>query len=337
MKEQLVIVPKSSFKDGSRSSLRDLAERAQFTNLARGKFDREDEIREGNFVFRGIEGPDALAIALENTRNVSAGIIFGADVLEEARLQAGEYGFSPSVTKLLPLNAGQCSLNILAPVENPVQKPSDLTDRRIFTSFPHLLDKLLQEWGINARVRRTKGADTRVKEARAENNDLNTAAFEIVGSGETARINCLQIVRNEAFYPNVGVADLSNIQTDLFVTNVQTISASSRAALQMLGSEIESALEQNLFVTFTFHVPASEVRKFEDLGMSGPTISRVLTRDGSELSSLMIAVPAAEEMATNHELARRGVKDPLVSPLMRGKKGRSSEVYKVLPFTNEQP
>lgn len=331
--KQLVIVPKSAFKEGGRNPLQQLFTNAGYDKL-NGEFDRRDQVEQGDFIFRGIKGTNALATQFDLFRRKSVGIVMGSDVLVDANFLAQDrYDVQTQITRLLTLAIGQCTLNFLAPEENPVQSAQDLEERRIFTKYPSILKKILEQMGISAQIRETEGADTRVNEFREE--DPNVAAFEIVGTGDTARKNRLQIVQNELSYPGFDNFDAKQVQTDLFLTNVTLMSAYTKRAMQVLGLALESAANNSSYASICFNVPQKIAYRFKNFGMRSPTVAPLLLREGDteKWSALQILVPEDQANNIRLQIAELGGDDIGVE---RGIKVDvpcdASEVLKVLPL-----
>lgn len=336
--KQTIIIPKNAVTDGAgpRNGLLGLLERAGYDVLVRKGLDRKDQAEQGDFVFRGVKGSDALAAQLELYDRDSIGILMGSDVIAEADLSAVSVGVRSDIQKLLTLGIGPCRMRFLSPEENIVNGGPDLGDRLIFSKYPRLTEATLRAMGVKAPVRRTEGADTRVNEWRQE--QPNVGAFEIVGTGDTARQNKLQIVET-FWYPDgrsmeMPYLDLNNVTTDLYATNLARAGGRSRDMLREIGLALESARQQNRFVTFEFNVPTDDTPNFADFGMKGPTISSVMTQAGvGPWSALKISVPVDQVNRVRSELLRRGAQDLLTVDGVDAEPGRdTSEVIRILPF-----
>lgn len=333
--KQYVILPKSALEgSGSRNSVRGLLLAAGYDKVANG-FDRRDQIVQGDFIFRGVKGSDALSTQLELFREQPLGMLIGSDVLAEADIAAMSLGVRSDIQKLVSLNIGECRMRFLVPNESKVQTEADLSERLIFSKYAGLAERSLASLGVRTPVRQTEGADTRVNDWRMQ--EPRVGAFEIVGSGDTARQNDLQIVEGFA-YPtgdmlNLPYLDLNRITTDMYVSNIGNASRRSRDMLREIGLALESARTVNRFVTFQFNVPNAELSKFADLGMKGPSVSPLLTKDGVEWSAVTISVPESSQNAARADLMARGAKDLLTSsPLNAEPNPETSSVIRLLPF-----
>lgn len=338
--KQIILVPKNALSpdDTSRNGLAPLLVKAGYNKIRNG-FDRQDQIEDGDFIFRGIKGPDALAAQLELFRGQSTGLLMGTDVLAEADLTARSYGVRSDIQKVLSLGIGPCSLKFLAPEENRITSSGELADRVLFTKYERILETMLRSMGIRSSVRKSEGADTRVNEWREVNPAVG--ALEIVGSGDTARKNRLQIVENEIAYPTgtqmgVPYLDTGSIVTNMYASSFGRMAPRTREMLRQLGLALDNASESNQYVSCTFNIPTSEIRNFEDFGMQGPTVSRVLSRDGRDWSELTIYAPISQKNSIRAQLLKLGAQDlGMNSSLQVEKAASTSAVLAALPFTDD--
>ncbi len=342
--KQVVLLPKGAVTEGkdTRNPILDLLVRAGYDKIRGGfadKGNRTDQVTQGDFTFRAVKGAPALAAQFRLFREENVGVLMGSDVVGEADQRVRQYGVRPDIAKLLSLGIGQCTLQLLAPDTQRVFTPEDVDGRLIFTKYPYVARSVLRASGRNATVQTSDGADTRVTEFRDKSPFVKTGALEIVGSGDTARANRLQIVGNDVFpYPsgadmNMPYLDLMNVTTDLYMTNIGRVGSRSREMLQELGLALESARERNSFVTFKFNIPADKAGRFSEFGMKGPTPSQQWERGGIQWVALEISVPTDQENKTQAALMQRGAEDVLMFGPVRGAvAAERSEVLGVLPF-----
>lgn len=111
--------------------------------------------------------------------------VVGRNVLEEFALATSE----PRIEVVAPLGFGRCSLRIAAPEATAYQGPASLAGQRIATSYPRLLQRFLDEAGVEASVVRMSGA---VELAPR----LQIASFvcDLVSTGATLEANGLRAV-----------------------------------------------------------------------------------------------------------------------------------------------
>jgi ATP phosphoribosyltransferase len=111
--------------------------------------------------------------------------IVGRNVLEEFALGQSEPGFEV----LAELGFGQCSLRIAVPERLPYDGPQTLAGQRIATSYPRLLQRFLDERGIEAEVVQMNGAVE-----LAPRLEIATSICDLVSTGATLETNGLRAV-----------------------------------------------------------------------------------------------------------------------------------------------
>lgn len=111
--------------------------------------------------------------------------IVGRNVLEEFALGQSEPGFEV----LAELGFGQCSLRIAVPERIPYDGPQTLAGQRIATSYPRLLQRFLDERGIEAEVVQMNGAVE-----LAPRLEIATSICDLVSTGATLEANGLRAV-----------------------------------------------------------------------------------------------------------------------------------------------
>ena len=111
--------------------------------------------------------------------------IVGRNVLEEFALGQSEPGFEV----VAELGFGQCSLRLAVPDRLPYDGPQTLTGQRITTSYPRLLQRFLDEQGIEAEVVQMNGAVE-----LAPRLEIATSICDLVSTGATLEANGLRAV-----------------------------------------------------------------------------------------------------------------------------------------------
>ena len=111
--------------------------------------------------------------------------IVGRNVLEEFALGQSEPGFEV----LAELGFGQCSLRVAVPERLPYDGPQTLAGQRIATSYPRLLQRFLDERGIEAEVVQMNGAVE-----LAPRLEIATSICDLVSTGATLEANGLRAV-----------------------------------------------------------------------------------------------------------------------------------------------
>lgn len=341
--KQLVLASKSALnpEKRGRNSLVDLLVRARYDKVLNG-LNRQDEFEQGDFIFRGVKDASSMAVVLETYKNQSLPIFMGSDILAEADYLARSRGVKSRIRKLLSLGIGECRLCVMAPEEDPIKKSADITGREMFTKYPEILKAMLAELGIQGvEVRAASGADTRINETRG--GDARVGALDVVGSGETARVNRLQIVGSDVIDQNLlGLRyfDLGSVTTDMYLTNRRYLndpSSWSRDAIQRLGIALEAAESANEHSSIQWNAPQSIIDRFLDMGMRGPSIQKIHSTGGEQWYALKIFVPVGETDKTMRELLHRGARDLGVSesPFMLGRSAEEMEILDNLPFLTQ--
>jgi len=111
--------------------------------------------------------------------------IVGRNVLEEFALGESERRYEI----VAPLGFGSCSLQIAAPERSVYEGPGSLTGARIATSYPRLLQRFLDERGIEATVVKMHGAVE-----LAPRLQIATFVCDLVSTGATLEANGLRPV-----------------------------------------------------------------------------------------------------------------------------------------------
>ena len=116
--------------------------------------------------------------------------LMGLNVLEEKRLQLAERGIGASFETVRSLDYGRCRLSIAVPDETTYSGPAALANKRIATSYPHILRRFLQSNGVEAQIVVLSGAvEIAPRLGRAE------AICDLVSTGSTLQANHLREVQ----------------------------------------------------------------------------------------------------------------------------------------------
>ena len=109
--------------------------------------------------------------------------IVGENVLEETALGQAEPGFEV----LAELGFGRCSLRLAAPERLAYDGPQSLAGQRIATSYPRLLQRFLDEQGVEAEIVPMKGAVE-----LAPRLEIASFICDLVSTGATLEANGLR-------------------------------------------------------------------------------------------------------------------------------------------------
>jgi ATP phosphoribosyltransferase len=111
--------------------------------------------------------------------------IVGRNVLDEFALGRADPGFE----MVAPLGFGRCALKIAAPEGLSYTGPASLAGARIATSYPRLLQKFLDDKGVNATIVKMNGAVELAPRLR-----IATFVCDLVSTGATLEANGLRVV-----------------------------------------------------------------------------------------------------------------------------------------------
>lgn len=110
---------------------------------------------------------------------VDLGIV-GENVINESKIK---------IKKILPLNFGLCTLTIACPIKMQINKPDDLRNLKIATSYPNCVKKYLLKNNIKAKIIKLAGS---VEIAPALN--IADCICDLVSTGHTLKMNGLKPV-----------------------------------------------------------------------------------------------------------------------------------------------
>jgi ATP phosphoribosyltransferase len=115
--------------------------------------------------------------------------LVGLNVIEEKRLELAERGAQARFNALRALDFGHCRLALAVPAERNYSGPQSLEGKRIATTYPHLLQRFLDERGVHAEIVRLSGAvEIAPRLGRAD------LICDLVSTGSTLQANHLREV-----------------------------------------------------------------------------------------------------------------------------------------------
>ena len=116
--------------------------------------------------------------------------MMGLNVLEEKRLALAAQGINANFDVLRSLDYGRCRLAIAVPDDAPYAGPDSLANKRIATTYPHILRRFLASHRIGAEIVVLSGAvEIAPRLGRAE------AICDLVSTGSTLQANHLREVQ----------------------------------------------------------------------------------------------------------------------------------------------
>lgn len=115
--------------------------------------------------------------------------IVGQNVLEETLMQREVDGLATGYREIMPLNYGDCRLSVAVPIESEWTGLEDLEGKKIATTYPFLLRRVLKSRGINYKAVLLTGSVEVAPRAR-----LADAICDLVCTGATLQSNGLKEV-----------------------------------------------------------------------------------------------------------------------------------------------
>jgi ATP phosphoribosyltransferase len=174
--------------------------------------------------------------------------ITGGDLIVESNVE---------LTTRLPLGMGNWRLSICVPDESAIKKPTDLANRRIATSFPHVTQKYLDQHKITAHIVQLTGSvEVMISLGIAD------AIVDLVETGSTLAANRLMVLDDIGRYEAVLVQNKSTQHTQL----------ADRVVRRLEGIVIARS-----YSLLEYNVPEAKLREAEKItpGFESPTVNRL--------------------------------------------------------------
>lgn len=228
---------------------------------------------------------------------VDLGII-GENVLEEEILTRRGQGETPQVTTLRHLDFGDCRLSLAMPVDMPYTGAACLDNRRIATSYPHLLKKYFDQQGLSFKSCLLNGSVEVAPRA-----GLADAICDLVSTGATLEANGLREV--EVIYRSKAV----------LIQRAGELTASKQALVDKLMTRIKGVIQARESKYIMLHAPSDKLEQVIALlpGAERPTVLP-LAGDKSRLALHMVS---SETLfwETMEKLKELGASSILVLPI----------------------
>ena len=186
--------------------------------------------------------------------------ILGQNVAEEYRGEDENPGFETARV----LDYGRCRLSVAVTQDDPTQDIEGLAGRRIATTYPNLLGRVLRERGVEADVVLLKGAvEIAPRLGKAD------AICDLVSTGNTLRANRLREL--ETIFES----------SACFITTAREMDGQRRELLDRLLRRIDGVLQVNGSKYIMLHAPRARLAEITSLlpGAESPT---VLPLEGSD-------------------------------------------------------
>lgn len=187
--------------------------------------------------------------------------IVGQNVLQEFALSQSE----PTFEVLAELGFGRCSLQIAAPERMPYEGPHSLSGQRIATSYPRLLQRFLDDQGIDAEVVPMKGAVE-----LAPRLEIATYICDLVSTGATLEANGLRQVEK--------VLDSQAV----LIRTMKPLDETRATIAAQLFSRVEGVLATKESKYIMLNAASDALKRITDLlpGAEAPTIVPLHGRPG---------------------------------------------------------
>lgn len=179
--------------------------------------------------------------------------ILGQNVAEEYRGDDENPGFDAARV----LDYGRCRLSVAVTQDDPTENLEGLAGRRIATTYPNLLGRVLRERGVDAEVVLLKGAvEIAPRLGKAD------AICDLVSTGNTLRANRLREL--ETIFES----------SACFITTTREIDDFRRELLDRLLRRIDGVLQVNGSKYIMLHAPRAQLAEITSLlpGAESPTV-----------------------------------------------------------------
>ncbi len=215
--------------------------------------------------------------------------IVGLNIVCEKEAQVSQLDF---------LGFGSCTLSIAVPRKADLRSLQDLDGRRIATSYPHILERFLEEKGIRCRIIEISGSVE-----IAPSLDVADAVCDLVSTGSTLRINDLEpieaVLRSEA----VLVANSGSLQDPR-----------RRGLIDRLRVRLQANLRARSTKYVMMNAPETALERIREIlpGLKSPTVVPLAEKGMIAVHS---AVPEEFFWDVIEKLKKGGASDILVVPV----------------------
>jgi ATP phosphoribosyltransferase len=213
--------------------------------------------------------------------------ITGRDMLLET---APANGAAPAAVEVMPLGFGRSSFRFAAPVDSGVEKVEQLAGKRIATAYPGLLQRHLDETGLEVQVVRLDGAvETACRLGVAD------AVCDVVETGTTLRAAGLQIIGEPV------------LRSEAILVGRQ--GADEIPAVAQLRRRLRGVLVARQYVLLDYDCPNDLLERATAItpGLEGPTVSPLQTPGWSAVRAMVLQSETNRLMDELWELGARAI------------------------------
>jgi ATP phosphoribosyltransferase len=213
--------------------------------------------------------------------------ITGRDMLLET---APANGAGPAAVEVMPLGFGRSSFRFAAPVGSGIEKVEHLAGKRVATAYPGLLQRHLEETGLDARIVRLDGAvETACRLGVAE------AVCDVVETGTTLRAAGLQVIGEPV------------LQSEAVL--VRRGGAEEAPGVAQLRRRLRGVLVARQYVMLDYDCPNELLERATAItpGLEGPTVSPLQTPGWSAVRAMVLQSDTNRVMDELWELGARAI------------------------------
>ena len=213
-----------------------------------------------------------------------------------------ERGVENKVEFLLDFEFGKANLVIAAPEDSNINSIDDIKDgMKIATEFPHLTEKYLKSKNLNLEIIELSGA-TEI----APFIGVADLISDLTSTGTTLKLNRLKPIET-----------IVSSTTRLIANKESIKNPEKQAKINQIVSGIKSVLYAQTKRLIMMNAPKDKVNEIKNIipGMSGPTISEVLSND--DMVAIHVVIDEKEVFRIVAKLEELGAKDILVVPIER--------------------
>ncbi|ABR55729.1 ATP phosphoribosyltransferase [Methanococcus aeolicus] len=207
-----------------------------------------------------------------------------------------------SVEFLLDFNFGKANLVIASPEDSDINSINDLKNgMKIATEFPHITKKYLESKNLDLEIIELSGA-TEI----APFIGVADLISDLTSTGTTLKLNRLKQIDT-----------IVKSTTRLIANKKSMVDENKRLKINQITSGIKSVLYAQTKRLIMMNAPKDKVNEIKQIipGMSGPTISEVLSND--KVVAVNVVVDEKQVFKIVSELELIGAKDILVLPIER--------------------
>ena len=213
-----------------------------------------------------------------------------------------ERGVEDRIEHALDFNFGKARLVLAAPENSEINSINDLKDgMKIATEFPNLTRKYLMKKGLNLEIIELSGA-TEI----APFIGVADLISDLTSTGTTLKLNRLKIIE-----------EIVSSTTRLIANKDSMNDPKKRMKINQIINGIKSVLYAETKRLIMMNAPKEKVNEIKQTipGMSGPTISEVLSNDN--MVAIHVVIDENQVFTTVSKLEELGARDILVLPIER--------------------